>query len=122
MYDHGLIGNFARYRQKTPPVYNLENIVTPVVLIYGKGDAIATPEVSSLNEILSTIFDCPYRVVFQESLDLLNRLRYARAESVPHDSFSHLDFIWAKDIKRLLQNRVVQIIENSRLNGSFSVL
>lgn len=47
MYDHGLIGNFAHYHQKTPPVYNLENIVTPVVMIYGKSDTIASPEVSS---------------------------------------------------------------------------
>lgn len=55
-------------------------------------------------------------------MDLLNRLRYARAESVPHENFSHLDFVWGKDIKRLLQNRVMQIIENSMRYGSFSVL
>ncbi|OXU23412.1 hypothetical protein TSAR_002182 [Trichomalopsis sarcophagae] len=101
MYDHGLVGNFARYNQRTPPVYNLENIVTPVVLIYGRSDAVATPE---------------------DSMDLLNRLRNARAESVPYDNFNHLDFIWGKDTKRLLQNRIMQIIENFMRNGSLSVL
>lgn len=45
MYDHGLIGNVELYGQKTPPLYSLENIVTPVVLIYGNGDAVASPEV-----------------------------------------------------------------------------
>ncbi|OXU23413.1 hypothetical protein TSAR_002183 [Trichomalopsis sarcophagae] len=89
MYDHGVMGNLARYRQITPPAYNLENVVTPVVMIYGKGDPIAPPE---------------------ESLDLLDILKNARAESVPHDNFGHMDFLWAKNIKRLLQDRILEII------------
>ncbi|XP_016840778.1 lipase 3 isoform X2 [Nasonia vitripennis] len=35
LYDHGPVGNIEHYGQNTPPLYNLENIVIPVVLIYG---------------------------------------------------------------------------------------
>ncbi|XP_008213182.2 lipase 3-like [Nasonia vitripennis] len=101
MYDYGLMGNVQRYGQTTPPVYSLENIDTPVVLIYGNGDVIASPE---------------------DSLDLVTRLRFSRVEMVPHDSFSHFDFMWAKDIKRLLQDRIMQIIETADKYGSYSVL
>lgn len=50
-FDYGLIGNFAAYKQFTPPIYNLKNVVTPVILIYGKGDTIAGPEVNYQNKI-----------------------------------------------------------------------
>lgn len=56
MYDYGLMGNLAHYRQITPPAYNLKNVVTPVVMIYGKGDPIAPPEVRLLDLLHFTWF------------------------------------------------------------------
>ncbi|KAJ8667200.1 hypothetical protein QAD02_008862 [Eretmocerus hayati] len=94
MYDHGLVKNLFSYGRIVPPLYNLTNINVPLVLIYGKGDTVATTE---------------------DSLDLIRNLRNAKAESVPHRNFTHLDFIWAKDIKHLLHDRVLEIIQRSQL-------
>lgn len=52
-------------------------------------------------------------MIIQDSKDLARILKNARAEAVPHQHFNHLDFVWSKDIKRLLNDRIVEIIEKS---------
>uniref|UniRef100_A0A8D8YPL2 Lipase n=2 Tax=Cacopsylla melanoneura TaxID=428564 RepID=A0A8D8YPL2_9HEMI len=37
-YDYGTTGNLARYKSRTPPVYNLTNVRIPVSLYYGDND------------------------------------------------------------------------------------
>ncbi|XP_058795451.1 lipase 3-like [Phymastichus coffea] len=92
-YDKGYIQNLLHYGQPSPPEYNLKNIDVPVYLIYGKADAVAPPE---------------------DSFDLVTRLNNAHVESVPHDNFTHLDFVWGRNIKTLLHDRVMEIIESAR--------
>ena len=55
MYDHGVIQNFARYGQGAPPSYNLNKIVAPVAIFYGKGDTLISPSVRTLEYILFKI-------------------------------------------------------------------
>lgn len=45
MYDGGYIHNVQLYGSQKPPKYNLSNIVAPVALFYGKGDALVAPQV-----------------------------------------------------------------------------
>jgi hypothetical protein len=45
MFDYGSINNMAFYGTLNPPAYNIENIITRVVMIYGKNDTLASPEV-----------------------------------------------------------------------------
>ena len=54
MYDYGVIGNFLRYGNSTPPGYNLENIVAPMFMLYSENDAVTPYEVnrhSSMSKI-----------------------------------------------------------------------
>ncbi|KAJ8667194.1 hypothetical protein QAD02_008856 [Eretmocerus hayati] len=90
MYDYGTIGNLAHYGRLSPPVYNLQNIETPIVMIYSKGDKIAAPE---------------------DSTDLVGVLKNARAECVTDDNFGHFDFIMTKNMRSTLYDRIIEIIE-----------
>lgn len=47
MYDHGEEENLKIYGQKEAPMFDLGRVTAPTVLIYGKADIIATPEVPS---------------------------------------------------------------------------
>ncbi|KAJ8922566.1 hypothetical protein NQ315_007596 [Exocentrus adspersus] len=42
LYDYGLEGNKIAYSQKTPPLYNLSAITSPVAIYYGKSDPFIT--------------------------------------------------------------------------------
>jgi hypothetical protein len=45
-YDYGFLKNLLKYGNTTPPEYNLAAITSPVSLIVGPNDWLATPEVS----------------------------------------------------------------------------
>jgi len=44
-YDYGFIKNVFKYGNNKPPEYNLAAITSPVSMIVGPNDWIATPEV-----------------------------------------------------------------------------
>ncbi|XP_014208906.1 lipase 3-like [Copidosoma floridanum] len=93
MYDFGEKENSLKYGQPEPPAYDLSNIVAPVALIYGEGDSIIAPD---------------------DVIELSKRLpNVVTIESVPDPKFGHLDFVVAQDIKKLLNNRLLEIMENS---------
>lgn len=48
MYDYGGTRNLGLYGKLKPPTYNLKNIIAPVALFYGRGDAIVSEEVRML--------------------------------------------------------------------------
>jgi hypothetical protein len=48
-YDYGKL-NMAKYKQPTPPEYNLQSVTAPVALFYGNND----PYVDRTVSILST--------------------------------------------------------------------
>lgn len=92
LYDHGDKDNYRIYKQKGPPVYDLKKITAPVFLIYGKNDALAPPE---------NVFELKKRLP-----------NVVAAEAVPYDSFNHLDFIIAIDVKTLINDRIIEIIND----------
>lgn len=94
-YDHGIIGNRNRYGSVNPPNYNLGNVRSKVALYY------------SINDWLSHETD-----VYELYAGLANPMGLFR---VPDPKFSHVDFIWAIDVKELLYDRV---FENMRLAES----
>ncbi|XP_043481763.1 lipase 3-like [Leptopilina heterotoma] len=89
-FDYGGEKNFLTYGQEKPPLYNLQNVQTPVALIYGGGDVISMREDSE--ELKKHL---PNVVTF---------------EKVPHANFSHLDFLWAKNVRTLLNDRIIQLM------------
>lgn len=89
-YDFGFFGNLEAYGQDSPPEYDLSKITVPVAIYYGNNDDINNIEnVYELRDVLPNII---------------------RDYLVPFDQFNHLDFIWAKDVKSLVNNDVVDVL------------
>ncbi|XP_011860682.1 PREDICTED: lipase 3-like isoform X2 [Vollenhovia emeryi] len=91
MYDYGVAENYERYKQKKPPSYDLKKITAPTVLIYSDNDNIVPEE---------------------NVLELSKRLpNVLLTEKVPYKLFNHADFMWAIDVKTLLYDRVLELIQ-----------
>ncbi|XP_047116125.1 lipase 3-like [Schistocerca piceifrons] len=91
-FDHGPEGNVRFYNQSTPPRFDLRHYdSTPVAVFYADNDyALTVKEVQRFYELL------PRRIgMFR----------------VPYDNFTHIDFLIARDQRRLLNDRVVDILK-----------
>lgn len=87
-FDLGFSGNLGKYGKLTPPEYNLTAVSTPVFLHNGQNDWVIVPQDAAT---LST------------KLGNLKELR-----TVSYKAFNHLDFIYAKDVKELLYDGIIQ--------------
>ncbi|KAJ8676399.1 hypothetical protein QAD02_012186 [Eretmocerus hayati] len=90
-YDYGWWKNLQEYRSFYPPSYKLDNVKVPVALHYSVNDW-----VSSVKDVDRLSKDLP---------NLIGRFR------VPNDGFNHLDFVWAKDVKTLLYDKVLNLMK-----------
>ncbi|XP_018367537.1 PREDICTED: lipase 3-like isoform X2 [Trachymyrmex cornetzi] len=90
-YDYGTAENYKRYKQKTPPRYDLEKITAPMILFYAANDMVAAKQnVFELNKRLPNVF---------------------LIEKVPHELFNHADYLWAINGKTLLYDRILELIQ-----------
>ncbi|XP_060520765.1 lipase 3-like [Cylas formicarius] len=89
-YDWGPKENLRRYGSKLPPEYNLRNVTSPVALIYGKGDELIT----------------------KEDVEILGRMlpNVVEVYPVPYDKWTHMDFVWGKDIDTYLHHHVIKLL------------
>lgn len=89
-FDEGWFTNLRNYGTIKPPAYNLSAINTPIFLHYADNDWLSTPEdVRRLSKELRTAVG-KYRV--------------------PLAKFNHLDFVFAKDAKKLIYDRLMNIM------------
>jgi len=44
-YDYGIAENYKRYKQKTPPSYDLKKITAPMILFYAANDMVVPEQV-----------------------------------------------------------------------------
>ncbi|KAL0869543.1 hypothetical protein ABMA27_005810 [Loxostege sticticalis] len=89
-FDYGSTENVRRYGSSQPPKYNLSNIVAPVSLWYSEADWMSHPtDVSELYSKLNNAIDI-YKV--------------------PIERFNHLDFLWAKDFKNIIYQRLRKLL------------
>ncbi|XP_021927635.1 lipase 1-like isoform X2 [Zootermopsis nevadensis] len=89
-YDYENL-NMAKYRQPTPPEYNLQAVTAPVALFYGSNDPFADPtDVLKLNNTLPNVVEL-YRV--------------------PWDQFNHIDFIVANDVNPLINDHIIYLMK-----------
>ncbi|XP_049877244.1 lipase 3-like [Pectinophora gossypiella] len=92
-YDYGAVENLKMYGSKTPPEYKLENINTPVALFYSDADWLAQPaDVAKLYAELGNVID---------------------TYQVPYDMFNHMDFLLATDFKKIIYNRLRQLLNET---------
>jgi len=89
-YDYGLFGNIANYGQQNPPKYNLATTTAPVTVFWGLNDWLAVPE------------DVEW---------LTSQLPNLR-QSFLVDQFNHLDFLWAIEVDRYVNSRILDILAN----------
>uniref|UniRef100_A0A2A4JCC5 AB hydrolase-1 domain-containing protein n=1 Tax=Heliothis virescens TaxID=7102 RepID=A0A2A4JCC5_HELVI len=89
-FDYGFDANLKRYGVGVPPSYELESVIAPVALFYSESDWLAHPkDVERLLQSLSSVVDM-YKVPLQQ--------------------FNHLDFFMARDVKNLVNNRVLKVM------------
>ncbi|GAB0092452.1 Lipase [Sergentomyia squamirostris] len=90
-FDHGLIGNLQIYGSFSPPDYPVERITAPIALHFSDNDWLAAVEdVHKLRVRLPNLIG---------------------AFRVPMAEFNHLDFCWAINVRNLLYNRVISLID-----------
>ncbi|KAJ2949411.1 hypothetical protein O0L34_g15326 [Tuta absoluta] len=88
-YDYGP-RNHEMYGSEKPPCYPLERISAPVVIMYGDGDWIVTPEDS--------------RTLRDKLTNLVGFIK------VKFPKFNHFDFLWAKDMKTLIMTHLYRFL------------
>ncbi|XP_050454054.1 lipase 3-like isoform X3 [Cataglyphis hispanica] len=100
-YDYGSARNLLIYNSVEPADYNLANIMIPIALFYGPGDTLDNiMGVKKLYRMLPNVVD-----VYE----------------VPWRNFNHVDFIWAKDARKLVYERVLRIMRSENSNNVTSM-
>ncbi|XP_057334562.1 lipase 1-like [Microplitis mediator] len=90
-YDYGKNKNLEIYNSPKSPEYNLSRVTSPVALIYSDADfATDQKDVEALSKLLPNIAD-KYKVKYPD--------------------FTHMDFIWAKDAKKLVYDHVIELVK-----------
>ncbi|KAL1509162.1 hypothetical protein ABEB36_003944 [Hypothenemus hampei] len=92
-YDYGnALSNIARYGTSEPPQYDLNKLTVPLAIYYAKNDFLASTK--DVERFISTLT--------QDTVD-----RYL----IDYELFNHLDFITAKDVKKILYDRIVEVLK-----------
>ncbi|CAB3259881.1 unnamed protein product [Arctia plantaginis] len=91
-YNQGnIVENLKAYGSFSPPAYDLSKITAPVYLHYGDNDPLAA--VADVQRL------------FGELGKPMGMLR------VPLAGFTHIDFMWAIDVKKLLYDTVISLLQ-----------
>lgn len=79
-----------RYKQLSPPEYNLNNIKAPIALYYAQADWLADlKDVDALTKLLSSV---------------------THTYKIPHEHFNHIDFLYGMSVQRLLNDEIVKML------------
>ena len=88
MYDYGRLNNLVHYHSFNPPVYNINNIQTPVTIVSGSSDWLSTPQ-----EVRWTAAQLPGLVDIHEI-----------------EGYNHLDFIWGMSAGEKVYSKIIKDI------------
>ncbi|CAH4034935.1 unnamed protein product [Pieris brassicae] len=97
-FDYGPDGNLKQYGSPMPPEYPVHKITLPIALI------------SSQNDWLASDVD-----VTNLYVQLVNPIEHY---IVPLKEFNHIDFLWAKDARKLVYNKLLELLEEGVSNSS----
>lgn len=94
-YDYGTLKNLEVYAKEVPPVYEVGRVTCPIAIIYGN------------NDWLSNFTDVKY---------LIEKLpNVVEVYKVPFSKFNHMDYLWARDSKVLVYNKISQLINKLKI-------
>lgn len=86
------------YSSRTPHQYPLDQITAPVALHYGlKDDLAAVVDVKQLATSLPNLVDL---------------------REIPHPSFGHVEFLWANEVRPLVYDHVLTLMQAADQNQS----
>lgn len=99
-YDYdSAIANYRVYGSWKPPLYRVENIRAPIVFFY------------AVKDMTTNHADVD---------DLARRLPNLKAKFVVQDpEFTHVDFIYAMNVRRMLYDKMVKIMKDSDRKANF---
>ncbi|XP_049938161.1 lipase 3-like [Schistocerca serialis cubense] len=100
-YDFGLLRNIKKYGSTSPPDYNLRNIFSPVIAMYGNGDWLVGEK-----DVKRLANDTPPNVQFYR---------------VPEDGFAHSDFLIGKNAPTLVYPVVLAAFAGEDIGASKDV-
>ncbi|KOB73274.1 Lipase 3 [Operophtera brumata] len=90
-YDHGTGGNMVAYGMEKPPAYPVNNIKTPIAILYGTNDWLsALPDVFFFIKNVSSVFSL-YKV--------------------PYERWNHMDYLFAREAKHLVYKKVLTLVK-----------
>lgn len=93
-FDYGDDMNQAIYGSHKPPKYRLDTVKAPVALLYGENDWFSDVEDVTI---------------------LKNKLPNVKEMYlVPFKKFNHVDFLWGKDVKRLVYAKITELLKNAK--------
>ncbi|KAJ8737726.1 hypothetical protein PYW08_000321 [Mythimna loreyi] len=91
-YDYGDVdNNMIKYRNTTPPSYNLKAITLPIALFSSPSDWLASA--SDIQTLLGMLRDVSIHHV------------------VKTDNFGHFDFLWSPDAAELIYNFIIPLLD-----------
>ncbi|KAJ0182198.1 hypothetical protein K1T71_001567 [Dendrolimus kikuchii] len=90
-YDNGKAGNKIKYGTEEPPSYDVSKITVPVAIFYSDNDWL-----SNFTDVKTLIDQMPNIV---------------EVYNVPFKSFSHLDYLWARDLNELVNNKFLELVK-----------
>ncbi|XP_049825862.1 uncharacterized protein LOC109604814 [Aethina tumida] len=99
-HDYGLVKNRQLYGQNKPKDYNVKKITAPVALLYANKDLFA--EACDVEQLKNEL---PNVVTFKK-VDL--------------EDFTHLNFLWAIDLNKYVNNDVIALLDehNNKIDPS----
>lgn len=117
MYDYGAFLNLYYYYSIWPPEYDLSQSDVEVALFYGMKDWISTPEVC-FSKIV--IFKEKWKKKVKhynsctlQDVSLLNdALPNSKIFPINYENFTHIDFLWANDVKQFVYDDVLLYLNN----------
>lgn len=102
-FDLGRLGNIEKYGQEEPPQYHFERITNKYIAL-----------MSSQNDWLSDQKDVDYirnKLVVPPILDYV----------VEYPQWNHLDFIWGKDAGRIINGKIIKLLDTYAESGGGGV-
>lgn len=85
--------NRRSYGQSTPPIYNLTQIIAPINIFLSKDDSTTT-----------------YENVMKLQSQLPN---VKQSYIVPMSNFEHVDFLYSRHVRKVLNEKIVETIKNA---------
>lgn len=93
MFDFGKIGNIEKYGIESPPEYHFERITNRYIAL-----------MMGLNDWISDVKD---NLLLKKKLRVPLIMDY----TVEYPGWNHLDFIWAKDAGKIINSKVVKLLQ-----------